>query len=136
MARRMVGMRLGVDEETARKRSELPHRLEDRACVRRVVPAVDEHDPFPGQDEAAIGSEVLAYVDVDPVFELPDLRTEVLRERQADGEERDEDRECVLEFHGAPLSCCRRVYIVLYTGHPGKAPRIDPVGASDASYRL
>src|SRR6266849_3019888 len=114
MPRRMVGMRLGIDEETDRQRSELLNGREDRARVRRIVPAVDEHDPVPGEDDAAIGIEVLADVDVDPVLELPNLRAQILRGREAGGEERDEDREYSyeLEFHGAPLTCCRRVYIV------------------------
>src|SRR5207253_2904093 len=91
MAGGVVGMRLGVDEETHRQRGELPHGREDGARVRRVVPAVDEHDPVLGEDDAAVGIEVLADVNVDPVFELPDLRAEVLRE--AGGEERGEYRE-------------------------------------------
>src|SRR2546427_13080964 len=37
MARRVVGMRLGIDEETDRQRGELPHRLEDRPRGRRVL---------------------------------------------------------------------------------------------------
>src|SRR2546429_9938205 len=54
------------------------------------------------EDDAAVGIEVLADVDVDPVLELPDLRPQVLGGREADGEEPSEDRECVFEFHGAP----------------------------------
>jgi len=107
MAGGVVGMRLGIDEKTDRQRSELLHRLQDRARVRRVVPAIDEHDPFPGEDDAAVGIEILADVDVDPVFQLPDLRAQILGEREAGGEERDEDRECVLEFHSdLKLSYC------------------------------
>src|SRR3989442_14310655 len=102
--RSVVGMRLGVDEEKDGQRSELPHGREDGARVRRVVSAVDEHDPVPGEDDAAVGIEVLADVDVDPVFQLPDLRAEVLRGREAGGEEQNEDRECVPELHGAPFT--------------------------------
>ncbi len=110
MARRVVGVRLAIDEETDGQRSELPHGREDRARIRRVVPAVDEHDSFLGEDDAGIGIEVLSDVDVDPVLELPDLRAQVLGGGEGDGEERDEDREgpCRFEFHGAPLTCCLR----------------------------
>src|SRR5258706_14706014 len=109
MAGGMVGMRRGTDEETHRQGSELLPRLQDRARVRRAVPAVDEQDPFAGEDDAAVGIEILADVDVDPVFQLPDLRAEILGECEAGGEERDEDRECVLEFNRyLKLSYCAR----------------------------
>src|SRR5207247_4744931 len=42
------------------------------------------------------------------VIELPDLRAQVLRGREAGGEERNEDREYVPEFHGAPFTRCHR----------------------------
>src|SRR6266571_8961037 len=89
-----------------------------RERIGRVVPAVDKHDPLPGEDDAAIGIEVLADVDVDPVLELADLRTQVLGGGEADGEERDEYRECVFEFHGAPLICWLQVYILEPQGIP------------------
>ena len=70
MPGRVIRVRFGVDEKANRQRGELLHRVEDRARIRRIVTAVDQHHAFLGHDDAAIGIEIIADVDVDAVFDL------------------------------------------------------------------
>ena len=79
MPGRMIRVRFGIEQEANRQRAELFNRVEDRARIRRIVPAVDQHDAFLSQDDAAIGIEISPDVDVDAVFELLEIRRQLLR---------------------------------------------------------
>ena len=79
MARRMVGMRFGIDEEPHRHWGELLDGVEDGPRIGRRMSAVDQHDPVLGENDAGIGIEVLANIDVNAVGKLPNLRPEILR---------------------------------------------------------
>jgi hypothetical protein len=63
--------------------------------------AVDEDHAFLSKHDARIGIEIFAHVDIDPIFNLLDLRTEVLRlgdARNPNAKER-RDNEPELQFH-------------------------------------
>ena len=79
MPGRVIRVRFGIEQEANRQRAQLFNRVEDRARIRRIVPAVDQHDAFLSQDDAAIGIEIRPDVDVDAVFELLKIRRQLLR---------------------------------------------------------
>jgi hypothetical protein len=88
----MIGVRLGIDDETDRHRGEIADRRPDVAGFVRVLAGVDDDDALLGEDDAGVRLEAPSGVDVDAVGELFDLRTEIplLRARSADANTRDE----------------------------------------------
>ena len=83
MARRVIAMRFGVDDEAHRQRGQLLHGRHDVAQLDRVLPGVDHDDAFVGDNDAAVGVKAVAGVDVDAVGKLLDPRPQILSERGA-----------------------------------------------------
>ena len=52
MAGRVIGMRLGIDDETHRHRGEIANRRPDVAGLVRVLPGIDDDDTVLGEDDA------------------------------------------------------------------------------------
>ena len=100
MTRGVVRMRLGVDKEEDRQRSDFFHRFQDHAGIRRTMTAVDQHHAVLGDHDAAIGIEVIADVHVDAFFDLFNIGWQVLRVSDASSHEiegSDDDRK--LQLH-------------------------------------
>ena len=78
VTRCVIAVGLGIDQIAHRERRKLLHGGENRPRIRRIVPAIDQHHAFLGNDDAAIGIEIGADVDVNPVRDLADVWTEIL----------------------------------------------------------
>ena len=78
VTRCVITMGLGIDEITDGERRKLLHRGEQRARIGGVMAAVDEDDAFLGEDNAGVRVQVIADVNVDAVFDLTDVGTEIL----------------------------------------------------------
>src|SRR5581483_9232076 len=79
----VVVVGLGVDEKPDRQRRQLFHRLQDGERVRRIGAAVDQHDAFPGNDNAAVRARIPAggvvdAVDVNAVANFLEAAAELL----------------------------------------------------------
>ena len=79
MARGVVGMDFGVNEETNRQRRELLDSLHHRPGIGRIMAAVHQHHSFRRQDDSGIGISFPRGLHVNPLFDLPELRSQVLR---------------------------------------------------------
>ena len=93
MGRGVVGVRLGVDEHTHWHGRQLLDDLQELAALDWIVAGVDQHDAVLGQDDAGVRLEFVADPDIDAVGEPFDLRSQVLRGRQADERKRGDERE-------------------------------------------
>src|SRR5207237_1069144 len=89
-------MGFGVDQVSNRLRRELLDRFHDRERVRRIITAVDQHHAVLGKNDRAIGIVNLFRVSKDTVFDLLEVRTELLR-RQLSGKEQAESNHEIAE---------------------------------------
>jgi len=88
----MIGVRLGVDQQTHGLRRELLHGIEDGPGILRKVSAVDEHDAILRQNDRAIRLAGGANVSEDAVLDLLELRIKLLCGRDGGQQQEANDR--------------------------------------------
>ena len=79
----MVVVGLGVDEKSDGLRGELFDGLQNKERIGRVGAAIDQHDSFLGDDNAAIGSgisplNVASAVDINSLSDFQEVRSQIL----------------------------------------------------------
>ncbi len=82
IAHNMVGMGLGMNDEPDRLRCQLLDRRRHDVGILWILPRVDQHHAFLGQNNRAVGFVEHGRVNVNAVFDLFELRPEILRRRR------------------------------------------------------
>ena len=78
MAQRVIAVGFGINQKSNRLRCQFLHCFQHHPGVGWGRTAVNQNDTLPGQDDAGIGAASRARIDVDSLFDLFELRTQVL----------------------------------------------------------